>query len=276
MGGKVYDLVIDYYVGMFSWQDVGDLYYQFWMIYILQGMVIDDLMGVGEMMNSMCSYIGMVFLMYSYIGMYIDVFNYFGIYGCIWNGFEVSWYFGDCGWKVIGVEKFFLLVVWGVLIDVVGVKGVVMFLDNYWVICQDFQQVLCWQKIDLCQGDIVLICIGCMQLFDQFWVYMVNLLGMSLDVVCFLVEDGGVMVVGVDNFSFEIFFFEVVDDYVLLYIYLLVQQGVLIIELVVLDVLVCDWVYEFVFIGGLLKIWGGDVVLLCFVVLLVCLDEIYQ
>lgn len=270
-GGKVYDLVIEYYVGMFSWQDVGDLYYQFWMIYILCGMVMDDLMGVGEIMNFICSYIGIVFLMYSYIGIYIDVLNYFGIYGKIWNGFEVDQYFGDCGWNVIGIEKFLLLIVCGVLIDVVVVKGVDMLLDSYCVICQDLKDVLVCQKVKLQQGDVVLICIGCMCLFEQFRVYMVNLLGMGLDVVCFLVEDSGVMIVGVDNFSFEIFFLEVFDDYVLLYIYLLVQQGVLIIELVVLDELVCDKVYEFVFIGGLLKIRGGDVVFLCLVVLLVYL-----
>ncbi|HBS64197.1 MAG TPA: cyclase, partial [Stenotrophomonas sp.] len=43
------------------------------------------------------------------------------------------------------------------------------------------------------------------QLFDQPRAYMANPPGMSLDAARFLVEDGGAMVVGADNLSFETF-----------------------------------------------------------------------
>ncbi|WP_312711059.1 cyclase family protein [Stenotrophomonas sp.] len=274
-GGKVYDLATDYYVGMPSWQDAGDPHYQFWMTHTPQGTVIDDPMGVGETMNSTRSYTGTAFSMYSHTGTHIDALNHFGIHGRIWNGFEASRHLGDRGWKVTGVEKFPPLVARGVLIDVAGAKGVAMLPDNYRVTRQDLQQALRRQKIDLRQGDIVLIRTGRMQLFDQPRAYMANPPGMSLDAARFLVEDGGAMVVGADNLSFETFPSEVADDYVPLHTYLLAQQGAPIIELVALDALARDRVYEFAFIGGPLKIRGGDAAPLRPVALPVRPDEIY-
>jgi len=257
-GGKVYDLATDYYVGMPSWQDAGDPHYQFWMTHTPQGTVIDDPMGVGAAMNTTRSYTGTAFSMYSHTGTHIDALNHFGIHGRIWNGFEASKHLGDRGWKVTGIEKFPPLVARGVLIDVAGAKGVDMLPDSYRVTRQDLKDALHRQNVGLQEGDIVLIRTGRMQLFNQPKAYMANPPGMSLDAARFLVEDGGAIVVGADNLSFETFPSEVSDDYVPLHTYLLAQQGAPIIELIALDELARDKVYEFAFIGGPLKIRGGD------------------
>ena len=257
-GGKVYDLATDYYVGMPSWQDAGDPHYQFWMTHTPQGTLVDDPMGVGETMNRTRSYTGTAFSMYSHTGTHIDALNHFGIHGRIWNGFEAARHLGDRGWKVTGVEKFPPLVARGVLIDVAGAKGVDMLPDSYRVTRQDLQDALARQRVSLREGDIVLIRTGRMRLFNQPRAYMANPPGMSLDAARFLVEDGGAMVVGADNLSFETFPSEVADDYVPLHTYLLAQQGAPIIELIALDELARDKVYEFAFIGGPLKIRGGD------------------
>ena len=257
-GGKVYDLATDYYVGMPSWQDAGDPHYQFWMTHTPQGTVIDDPMGVGAEMNTTRSYTGTAFSMYSHTGTHIDALNHFGIHGRIWNGFEASTHLGDRGWKVTGIEKFPPLVARGVLIDVASAKGVDMLPDSYRVTRQDLKDALRRQNVSLQEGDIVLIRTGRMQLFNQPKAYMANPPGMSLDAARFLVEDGGAMIVGADNLSFETFPSEVSDDYVPLHTYLLAQQGAPIIELIALDELARDKVYEFAFIGGPLKIRGGD------------------
>ena len=97
-----------------------------------------------------------------------------------------------------------------------------------------------------------------MKLFNDPQAYMANPPGMGLDAARYLVEEGGAMVVGADNLSFEAFPSEVPDDYVPLHTYLLAQQGAPIIELIALDELSRDKVYEFAFIGGPLKIRGGD------------------
>lgn len=74
----------------------------------------------------------------------------------------------------------------------------------------------------------------------------------------FLVEERGAMVVGADNLSFEAFPSEIKTDYVPLHTYLLAEQGTPIMELVYLEELSRDKVYEFAFIGGSLKLRGAD------------------
>ena len=64
--------------------------------------------------------------------------------------------------------------------------------------------------------------------------------------------------VGADNLSFEAFPSEVEGNYVPLHTYLLAQQGAPILELVYLEDLARDGVYEFAFIGGSLKLRGSD------------------
>ena len=63
--------------------------------------------------------------------------------------------------------------------------------------------------------------------------------------------------VGADNLSLEAFPSEVSDNYLPVHTYLLAQQGVPIIELVNLEALARDRVYQFAFIGASLKFRGG-------------------
>jgi kynurenine formamidase len=87
---------------------------------------------------------------------------------------------------------------------------------------------------------------------------MKNPPGMDMSAARYLVEERGVMVVGADNLSFEAFPSEVEGNYVPLHTYLLAQHGVPIIELVDLEELAADAVYELAFIGGSLKLRGAD------------------
>ena len=72
------------------------------------------------------------------------------------------------------------------------------------------------------------------------------------------VEEGGAMIVGGDTLSFESRPSELEDDYVPLHTYFLAQRGTPILELVYLEELSNDAVYEFAFIGGSLKWRGSD------------------
>jgi kynurenine formamidase len=82
--------------------------------------------------------------------------------------------------------------------------------------------------------------------------------GLGLDAARFLVEDGGAVIVGADNLSFEAFPSEVDTNYVPVHTYLLAEQGAPILELVYLEELARDAVYEFAFVGGALKLRGAD------------------
>lgn len=257
-GGKVYDLATDYYIGMPSWQAAGDPHYQFWMTHTPRGTVVDDPMDVGGEMNTVRSYTGTAFSMYSHTGTHIDALNHFGIHGKIWNGFSADEHLGDRGWKRTGVEKFPPLVARGVMIDIAAAKGVDMLPDQYRVTRQDIVDALARQNTTLQEGDIVLIRTGRMKLFNDPQAYMAAPPGMGLDAARYLIEEGGAIVVGADNLSFEAFPSEVADDYVPVHTYLLAQKGAPIIELIALDELSQDKVYEFAFVGGALKIRGGD------------------
>ncbi|WP_457578320.1 hypothetical protein [Ensifer adhaerens] len=66
------------------------------------------------------------------------------------------------------------------------------------------------------------------------------------------------MVVGADNLSFEASPAETENNYIPVHTYLLAQQGAPIIELINLEKLSKDRVYEFAFVGASLKFRGAD------------------
>jgi kynurenine formamidase len=257
-GQKSYDLGVDFYIGMPSWQAAGDPPYQMWMTHTPHGNVVADSMKVGEKMNRHVSYTGSAVSMYAHMGTHIDALNHFGLNGKIWNGFSEAEHLGDRGWTVTGAEKLPPIIARGVLIDVATAKGVQKLPDNYRITRKDLRDALDLQGVKLEKGDVALIRTGRMRDYDNAQVFMANPPGLSLDGAKFLVEDGGAMVVGADNLSLEAFPSEVSDNYLPVHTYLLAQQGAPIIELVNLETLASDRVYQFAFIGASLKFRGGD------------------
>ncbi|MDF3069059.1 MAG: putative cyclase [Polyangiaceae bacterium] len=257
-GRKVYDLSVEYFVGMPSWQAAGDPPYQMWMTHTPHGDHVSDSMKVGKEMSAHVAYSGAAISMYTHTGTHIDALNHFGLEGKIYNGFSAAEHLGDRGWKVTGAEKLPPIVARGVLIDLPRAKGVEMLPDGYRVTKQDLQAALVKQKTLLSRGDVVLVRTGRMRLYENAHAYMKNPPGLGIEAARFLVEEGGAMVVGADNLSFEAFPSEVQGNYVPVHTYLLAQQGVPILELVQLEQLAKDAVYEFAFLGGSLKLRGAD------------------
>ncbi|MEG0858631.1 MAG: cyclase family protein [Pseudomonas sp.] len=257
-GAQAYDLAVEYFVGMPSWQAAGDPPYQMWMTHTPHGNVIADPMQVGEPMNQHVSYSGSAVSMYAHMGTHIDALNHFGLDGKIWNGFRADQHLGDRGWNVTGAEKLPPIIARGVMIDVAAAKGLDQLEDNYRVTRSDLQQALAKQRVALEKGDVVLIRTGRMRDYEHAQAYMANPPGLSLDAAKFLVEDSGAMVVGADNLSFETFPSEVEGNYLPVHTYLLAMQGAPIIELVNLEGLSRDRVYQFAFVGASLKLRGAD------------------
>ncbi|MEX0707294.1 MAG: cyclase family protein [Woeseia sp.] len=257
-GGASYDLSVEYFIGMPSWQAAGDPHYQIWMTHTPHGTVIDDPLNVGKVKNEHVSYTGAAVSMYTHMGTHIDALNHFGLNGKIWNGFSAAEHAGDRGWRVAGAESIPPIIARGVLIDVAAAKGVPMLPAGYRITREDVQHTLAKQKTELREGDVVLIRTGRMQVYENAVAYMNNSPGLGLAAARFLVEENGAMIVGADNLSFEAFPSELESDYVPVHTYLLAQQGVPILELVYLEELSEDRVFEFAFIGGSLKLRGAD------------------
>jgi len=257
-GGNIYDLSVEYFIGMPSWQAAGDPHYQIWMTHTPQGTKTDDPLNVGKDMNKHISYTGAAISMYTHMGTHIDALNHFGLDDKIWNGHSANKYLGDRGWKVSGAEKIPPIIARGVLIDVAAAKGLTMLPAGYHITRQDLIRTLAKQNTILLEGDVVLIRTGRMKLYEKAEAYMKNSPGMGMDAVRYLIEEAGAMIVGADNLSFETFPSEVEGNYIPLHTYLLAEQGAPILELVYLDGLSKDKVYEFAFIGGSLKLRGSD------------------
>jgi kynurenine formamidase len=257
-GAAAYDLSVDYFIGMPSWQAAGDPHYQMWMTHTPRGTVVDDPLGVGSEMNRRVSYTGAAVSMYTHMGTHIDALNHFGLNGRIWNGFSAEEHVGDRGWKVAGAEKLPPIVARGVLIDVAASKGLDMLPPGYRITRDDLVAALDRQQVALARGDVVLIRTGRMRVFQNAAAYMMNPPGIGMEAARFLAEEGGAMIIGADNLSLEAFPSELEEDYVAVHTYLLAQQGVPILELVYLEELSREAVYEFAFIGGSLKLRGAD------------------
>lgn len=257
-GAKSYDLAVEYFIGMPSWEAAGDPPYQMWMTHTPHGTTVSDPMKVGKEMNQHVSYSGSAVSMYAHMGTHIDALNHFGLNGKIWNGYAAADHLGDQGWTVTGAEKLPPIVARGVLIDVAAAKGMQMLPENYRITRKDLQEALDSQGVKLQQGDVALIRTGRMQHYEDKSAYMSNPPGLSIDAAKFLVEDGGAMVVGADNLSFEAFPAETENNYIPVHTYLLAQQGAPIIKLINLEELSKDRIYEFAFVGASLKFRGAD------------------
>lgn len=257
-GGSAYDLSVEYFIGMPSWQAAGDPIYQMWMTHTPHGTVVADPLKVGSKKNEHVSYSGAAISMYTHTGTHIDALNHFGLDGKIYNGFSAKDHLGDRGWNVTGAEKLPPLIARGVLIDIAGAKGTDMLPDGYRITRQDLVEALAREGVALQKGDVALIRTGRMRVYEDSARYMANPPGLGMEAAKFLVEEGGAMIVGADNLSFEAFPSEVEGNYVPLHTYLLAQQGVPIIELAYLEDLARDRVYEFAFIGASLKLRGAD------------------
>jgi kynurenine formamidase len=257
-GAAPYDLSVDYYIGMPSWQAAGDPHYRIWMTHTPHGTGVDDPLGVGHAMNDHVSYTGAAVSMYTHTGTHIDALVHFGLNGEVWNGFTAEEHLGDRGWRVGGAEALPPIVARGVLIDLPAYLGVDQLADGHRISRAELVGALAAQGVSLADGDVVLIRTGRMQVYENAQAYMQNPPGLGMEAARFLIEEAGAMVVGADNLSFEAFPSEDPDNYVPVHTYLLAQQGAPILELVFLEALARDQVHEFAFIGGGLRLRGAD------------------
>lgn len=254
----VYDLSVEYFVGMPSWQAAGDPHYQFWMTHTPRGAVTDNVLEMGKDINRHVSYSGSAFSMYSHTGTHIDTFSHFGLNGQIYNHFSADNHLGDKGWQRSGAETIPPIVARGVLIDLPKSKGIEMLPDNYRITVSDIQAALLSQNVALEEGDVVLLRTGRMKNYEDAAQFMMNSPGLGMAAARFLAEKSKAMVIGADNLSFEAFPSEVEGNYVPVHTYLLTQIGVPIMELVNLESLAASEVYEFAFVGSSLKLRGAD------------------
>lgn len=245
--GKIYDLGVDLFVGMPTccapW---GDPPYQIWMTHTpARG-------------RERLSHSGDGVSMYTHTGTHIDTLNHFALDGKIWNQVSADDGLGARGWTKSGADKYPPIVARGVLIDVARSKGVVRLPASYSITAADLQEALKRQRTTLRPGDVVLIRTGLMTLWPDGSKYrLADQAGLSLEAAQWLVERQKAMLLGADNFGVESFPSKDPANFAPVHTYLLVEQGVSMLEVLWLEELAKDQVYEFLFIASPLKMRGA-------------------
>ncbi|NKB38379.1 MAG: cyclase family protein [Gammaproteobacteria bacterium] len=195
----------------------------------------------------------------THMGTHLDMLNHFGLKGKIWNEVSADDELGSRGWKKSGAEKYPPIIARGILIDVAAAMEVEQLPSSYAISAGDLQRALKKQGSSLQSGDVVLIRTGLMRNWpDPSSYQMGNQAGLGLDAAKWLVEENEVMLLGADNFGLESFPSTNKQNFAPLHTYLLGQRGVSFLEVVWLEDLAKDKVYEFVFIASALKLTGAS------------------
>jgi len=249
VGGKVYDLGVDLFVGMPTCcAPFGDPTFQIWMTHTPSRDTASELL----------SYSGDAVSMYTHTGTHLDTLNHFGLHGKIWNQVSADDALGVRGWSKSGADKYPPIVARGVLIDVARSKNVAHLPSSYAITAADLREALRKQGTTLRPGDVVLTRTGLMTLWPDVAKYrLADQAGLSLEAAQWLVESQKAMLLGADNFGVESFPSKDPENFVPVHTYLFAEQGVSILEALWLEDLSKDKVYEFLLIASPLKLRGG-------------------
>jgi kynurenine formamidase len=253
---RVFDLAVDYFVGMPSWAPWGDPPFQAWMTATPRGSAIDDTTGLGRESNELVSRSADAISMFTHCGTHVDALNHFGYHGSIWNCFTEHEHLGGRGWRVAGADKLPPVIARGVLIDVAGAHGVDVLPENYAIGESELRSVLASQGTELRRGDVVVVRTGQMSRWPDPQAFANDEPGVDLSGARYLAGAGAVMI-GADNLALEAYPTGEVENWSPVHTFLLAEAGVPIMEVVNTQALAGHGVHEFAFIGACLRIRGA-------------------
>lgn len=254
---KVFDLSVDYFVGMPSWDKAGDPGFQIWMTHTPSGEQLTDHMGLGRAAQELVAYSGDAISMYTHCGTHIDTMNHFGYHGEIFNNFKASENIGSRTWKVCGAEKHPPVIARGVLLDIAAMHRVDELSDSHGIGPEDLAGCLKHQGTTLRPGDVVLLRTGRMiQAWPNAARYMSAPPGLTREGAEYLAKAGAIMI-GSDTHTLEQIPPSDPENWLPVHTYLLAEAGVTIIEIVDLEAVAADKLYEFAFFGACLRLRGA-------------------
>jgi kynurenine formamidase len=256
-GSHVFDLNVEYFVGMPSWVAAGDPPYGIWMTHTPQGSVNDNLSGVGSEVHEKYSYCGDSIHLYTHCGTHIDTLNHLGFYAKFWNGWTADADLGSRIWNKGGLDKYPPVIARGVLLDVAGAHGVEALPDSYAVTPQDLQDAASKQGVELHKKDVVLVRTGRMTAWPDFHGYLDNTPGISLAAAKWLCEEAGAMCIAGDTIGLEVLPSEEENVFLPVHCYMFATAGAQIIEVVDMEELAAEKQYEFAFLGFPMKLRGA-------------------
>jgi len=252
---RVFDLSVDYFVGMPSVAAFGDPPYQIWMDHTPRGTVVDNATALTDEHNATVSYSGDSIAMYTHTGTHIDTLNHYGYCGEIWNHRPESKHLGSRHWDVCGADKHPPVIARGVLLDIAGLHGIDTLEPLYEIDIPDIEHALKRQKVTLQKGDVVLINTGRMELWpsEDFAPDEPGIIRRSAEYLC----EAGTIMIGADNLALERLPSPDADNWCPVHAFMLAEAGVPLLEMAVLKELAAEKVYEFAFVAACLRLRGA-------------------
>jgi kynurenine formamidase len=253
----VYDLSVDYFIGMPSFQAAGDPSYQIFMSHTPAGTEVDNLNGAGADVNRHVCYSGDVVFMYTHTGTHIDALNHFGVDGRIYNNFSAEENLGSRHWTKGGAEQIPPIVARGVLIDVAALHGVPCLDSSYAITVDDCRGALKQAGLELRSGDVALVRTGRMAHWPDGSKVLGDPPGLGLEAARWLTGQG-IIAVAADQECVEVGPSQHEDNWLPGHCHFLAEAGVPMIELVNLEELSRDGVHELCFVAAPIRLRGAS------------------
>ena len=254
-GSRIFDLSVEYFVGMPSWTTAGDPPFQIWMTHTPQGSVVDDATGVGAAAHETYSYCSDAISMFTHIGTHIDTLNHMGFCGMFWNGWKVDEHLGSRGWTRGGAENFPPIIARGVLLDVAALHDVECLPDDFVVGPAELKGAAERAGLEFRRGDVVLIRTGRMTRWPQPDFLAGPIPGIDLAGARYLCEEAGAMVIGADTAALEAFPGE--PGFLPVHCYMFATAGAPIMEVVNLEELAAEGLSTFAFVALPMRLRGA-------------------
>ena len=241
--GKVYDLGMEYYVGMPHHPNHPPFAFS---LMKLHGEILYE----GGVSSSNC-----LFTTGGHTGTHFDALGHFSLNGQVHGVGDIKPWQAYTGLRRGGIDQVPPVVTRGVLLDVAGLEGTPCLESGYRIDAQVLQRAAERQGSTIEPGDAVLIRTGWIRHFHDPVKYVSHhegCPGLVEDGALWLVERGA-RHVGADTVALE----KTPTANLPVHVILLVQNGIHIMEVMQLEEIAADAAYEFLFMVSPLKIRGG-------------------
>ena len=187
----------------------------------------------------------------THVGTHIDALSHFSCNGVCFGGRQIEQTY-EHGMSALGVDTIAPIVRRGVLLDVAAQQGVAALPVDFEITADQLNRAAA--NVEIAAGDIVLLRTGWAQYFSDAKKYINNVIapGPTLEAARWL-SARKVFAAGSDTVAFE----KVPDPAMPVHVHLLVESGIHIIEVLNLEELARDKVYEFFFVAAPMNIRGA-------------------
>lgn len=165
-------------------------------------------------------------------------------------------FLGSRHWNKCGPENFPFIIARGILLDIPATKGVDVLPDSYGIGKQDLEETIQKQGVEIRQGDIIMIRTGRMTVWPDREKYLNNSPGLNTEGAEYLAGLGA-MIIGADNIALEQNPSAEPDNYFPVHTYLCAEVGIPIIEVLNLEELAQQKIYETGFMAKAMPIKGA-------------------